>query len=154
MWWWLFPHNEGLFLIMRKWTLTPERWLDAAMLVLVVALFVQGYFPDFKTYRSGNVYGRSSFLWPCVTGVSLLAAYYPFRWAYRLLWIAIAPYAVLAIPMLGFELKQRLNVASGEERWEGNDVFEITLIHIGLVASWAIFRLITSSRVDFQRSWP
>ena len=118
MWWWLFPHNEGLFLIMRKWTLTPERWLDAAMLVLVVALFVQGYYPDFKTYRSGNVYGRSSFLWPCVTGVSFLAAYYPFRWAYRLLWIAIAPYAVLAIPMLGFELKQRLNVASGEERWE------------------------------------
>lgn len=141
---------------MTKQAIPSERLLDAAMLVLVAGLFGQGFLPDFKTYRSSDIYEMSSFLWPCVTGVSFLAVYYPFRLAFRVLWVTIAPYAVLVIPMLGFELNQRLNVASGFERWEGNDLSDITLIHFGLVASWATFRLITSSRLscEDQKSVP
>jgi hypothetical protein len=64
--------------------------------------------------------------------------------------MAVAPYVVLAIPLLGFELNQRLHVASGEERWEGSGLLEMTLIHIGLVLSWATFRLMTGSRLSYE----
>lgn len=126
------------------------RWEDLAIIVLVLALFGQGFLPDFKTYRAENVFDLGSFLWPGVTAVSFAAVYYPFRWAYRLLWGVTAPYAVLAIPLLGFELNQRLHVASGEERWEGTGLFEMTLIHLGLVLSWATFRLMTGSRLSYR----
>lgn len=87
---------------------TRERKLDAILLAAFVALFWEGYAAETPWVQT-----EVSLTNPLLIMAGFFGAMYTFGVTTRLAWIAVAPFFILGIPTLGYNVRLFLNTAPG-----------------------------------------